>query len=124
MEEKLIIFMGLQSKMIHVILGNQFRAALNAAHDGYISLSIVRDLSDRYFNEFSIRVIDETQNVSDKVQAQVDRLVCHINQTARRLSKQIYNELKTEYNYLNNDESVTVTLQANDYRFNVFGDQI
>ena len=62
--------------------------------------------------------IDYTDEPTDTdTDQQLGNLENEILEKSRDKARAIYKRLETEYNYLNSDESIIETIQANDYDF-------
>ena len=112
---------------------NRRFAGLSAHVDLFYDLSfrIERDIHDRYVHPYTIRA-EYTLNVGDDVPEDIskmletwaDELRNGLTQEARDLSDQIYRSLETEWDYLNSDEAIAESIEANDWSFNEDGDHI
>lgn len=64
---------------------------------------------------------DEEQEIQEGLSKMGDELQTLITETVRTLSKKIYRELESEYEYLTSDEEIIETLKANEYTFTASG---
>lgn len=97
-------------------LGRCYRAALVAAKAGEVSIKIYRK-DYLAVPDHSIAIATEYLGSSQKVQDQIDELATKILNHAREFSKQIYENLMQDYDYLTSAEAIWDTLTCNDYCF-------
>jgi hypothetical protein len=103
-------------------LGNIFRLALNATKIGLVKIEIYRN-DDRYYHESTMSARSENHdNNNEKLNIQLDDLNDLILARAMLLAKELYSDLRTEYDYLTSPIGIEGTLIMNDYRFTSEGE--
>ena len=85
----------------------------------YIDTITITKSSYNSEHEYTMQInIDYTDEPTDTdTDQQLGNLENEILEKSRDKARAIYKRLETEYNYLNSDESIIETIQANDYDF-------
>jgi hypothetical protein len=104
-------------------LGNQYRALLNAAKQGEVTVAVKR-LRYYYVHEKTVAAYGETGVHKETVQQQLESLVDKVTAEVCMHSRQIYDALNDEYNALISDEAVLDALYQDDYLFTADGNRV
>lgn len=114
------------AKVSHLFSNRQIKI-LNALIDyNFIEANITRH-TYRYSHENSTslnKYDGELKSNWKHIQIIVDILWKYLEDLRFNLSKEIYNDLKNEYEYLTSEEAILDTIQANDYEFYADGTMI
>jgi hypothetical protein len=92
-------------------LSNAYRSLYNDSD--YVSAKVIR-ISNHYSHENTVTGSVEYDGYSDKASNQSNELENAITEDVRQLSREIYKELESAYEWEFNDECVTDNLLAND----------
>lgn len=100
----------------------RFKALLRLIETGDLSASVIRT-THHYSHENTVRGEVEMawNNETGKLSILGSELENFITERVRQLSKQIYRDLESEYDYLTSDEAVQDTIESNGYTFRASG---
>lgn len=104
----------------------------NLIKKGIISVYCRFDHSGRYYHEksykysFDIETNGNTKYIHcyPNIESELESLESDITNDYESFCKGMYRDLEKQYDYLNSDESILETIQANEYEFDQYGNII